>query len=43
MREILKHLEGDEQYLLLQKLLIDVVRPDRLPIIIQRIMDDVNK
>lgn len=42
MKEILQHLKGDEQYRFLQKLLEGIVNPNRLPVVIQKIMDDIN-
>lgn len=44
MIEILKHLNGVEQYVFLQNLLLPVIKdPVRLPKVIQAIMDEVNK
>lgn len=43
MEIILRHLEGDEQYLFLQGLLERCVSPERLPKVCQAIMNEINK
>lgn len=42
METILKHLRGDEQYKYLQKQLADIIDSERLPVVIQKIIDDIN-